>query len=574
MRDPHASLQLFGSRDEIEAPNAGIISPYAGTRPRQRGFTEILGDEPGEGYDASQYTMSPSKRGQGKNFQPMRLFDGPEDHPQESQAPKEKRHIQQNPKKSTHFDFADGSEAQDAPQPVQPVKERPKSKHDSHWEFDDFMTPQKVKPSRTLRAQTDDRHWDTDKDAMAETPVHHDPVKPRRDVETHFGLQDEDDESSNGAKPRGNTHNEALGNITNLKHRGEHFDPHFNIADESPASSHQDQRNPETHKKAVKMMNANWSTYDKSPAQKENAPLGTDPNNGINIAGDGMGGRKGTNRDWLYGGADEELPQAIPSRRANAGPASNPVTANKESINIAGDGMGGRKGTGRDFLFGDNNDDYKPVPGRKQGSGPVENNEPQSSRINIAGDGMGSRKGGSLRDYLQGDAEEAPRAVPGRKQGSGPVEDISKKTGINIAGDGMGGRKGGVRDYLQGDTEEAPRAVPGRKQGSGPVEDESKKTGINIAGDGMGGRKGGLRDYLEEGAEEAPKAVPGRKQGAGPVEDLSKKTGINIAGDGMGGRKGTDRDWLYGEMDEAAPPPNQARKHNPNQTARKDFWDF
>ena len=560
MRDPHASLQLFGSREELEAHGpAGIVSPYAGTRPRQRDFAEILGDEPAEGFDNAQYTMSPSKRGQGKNFQPMRIFDSQEEHPENPEVPKEKRYIQPNPKKYSHFDFADGSDPRDAPQRGQSFEERPKSKHDSQWDFEDFVTPQKVKPSRTLRNQ-DVRHWDTDKDAVAETPVHQQPVKPRRDQQTHFDIQDED----NGANPSSYTQHEALGNITNLKGRGNTFDPHFNITDESPAHSHQQEPIPETRKKAVKMMNANWSSYDKSPSQKENNPLGSDPKARIHIAGDGMGSRSGADRDWLYGGASEE---PIHPRKANAG--------NNNGINIAGDGMGGRKGTDRDWLYGETNEVSKAVPTRKPGSGPVQNDEPQKTRINIAGDGMGSRKGGN-RDYLQEDAEEGPRAVPGRKPGSGPAESTSSQTGINIAGDGMGGRKGGLRDYLQEDSEAGPAAVPGRKPGSGPENnDTTKQSGINIAGDGMGGRKGGIRDYLQADAEEGPKAVPGRKPGSGPV-NKTEETGINIAGDGMGGRKGTNRDWLYGEIDETAPAPAAPirKQNNPNTTSKKDFWDF
>jgi hypothetical protein len=74
------------------------------------------------------------------------------------------------------------------------------------------------------------------------------------------------------------------------------------------------------------MMDANWSAYDKSPSQKENvpaSPTGSLPNNGtgkgplsestntmsnrnekpkgISIAGDGMGGKKGTGREWGFG---------------------------------------------------------------------------------------------------------------------------------------------------------------------------------------------------------------------------------------------------------------------------------
>jgi hypothetical protein len=37
----------------------------------------------------------------------------------------------------------------------------------------------------------------------------------------------------------------------------------------------------------------------------------------INIAGDGMGGRKGANRDWLYGDASDLAEKPLPSRRQN-----------------------------------------------------------------------------------------------------------------------------------------------------------------------------------------------------------------------------------------------------------------
>jgi hypothetical protein len=77
--------------------------------------------------------------------------------------------------------------------------------------------------------------------------------------------------------------------------------------------------------KAVKMMDANWSSYDKSPtAQKENQVRGEArflEDNKINIAGDGMGGRKGTNRDWLYGGGGGDETPKPTSRKANPGAA-------------------------------------------------------------------------------------------------------------------------------------------------------------------------------------------------------------------------------------------------------------
>ncbi|KAL7761722.1 hypothetical protein ACKLNR_008257 [Fusarium oxysporum f. sp. zingiberi] len=457
LRDPHASLRLFGPRDEIEAEPASVVSPYAGTsRPRQRSFTEILGDEP-TSPSSGRRNMSPSKRGQGKNFQPSRIFDGQEhvEQPEEQPQPKNKRYIRPNPKKFSHFDFADGSDPQDAPQPGQSFDERPKSKHDSQWSFQDFVTPQKVKPSRTMRTQ-DVRHWDTDKDVVDETPGHP-AAKPRRDANAHFELLDDGErvpqQPRPGSHPPGYAHNEglglyknqlfdkedvgqnerALGNITNVKDRGKDFDHHFDISDESPA--HPQDRVPEGHQKAVQMMQHNWDTYDRSPAaQKENRPIENTDSHKINIAGDGMGGKKGTERDWLYNetsetSGDSKTTKPIPTRTpgSNAASASEiKENTDKHKINIAGDGMGGKKGTERDWLYNETSETSggqaaatKSIPTRTPGSSTAPTNEVRENtdkhKINIAGDGMGGRKG-TNRDWLYGELDEQP--LPTRQNAS------------------------------------------------------------------------------------------------------------------------------------------------------------
>ena len=360
MRDPHASLQLFGDREELErAETRSVVSPYAGGhRSGQRSFADILGDNPtGEHYDAGHSrhrSTSPSKAGQGKNVQPMRIFEGQEHH-EEEETPKGKTssYIRPNPAKYDHFDFADGSDPQDQPQRGVSYDERPKSKHDSQWSFDDFATPHKSQPSKSFRPQ-EVRHWGTE---APEADVATKPAgKGRRDAETHFELQDDGEKLPHqeraSARPRGSMHNDglglyknklfeqdgasaeperALGNITNLKDRGKDFDAHFAMSDESPAGeSSRQQHVPEGRKKAVKMMDANWSSYDKSPtSQKENQSDTRGEgkfldDNKINIAGDGMGGRKGTNRDWLYGGGGEE--EVI---KPKGGRRTNPAAAHK-----------------------------------------------------------------------------------------------------------------------------------------------------------------------------------------------------------------------------------------------------
>jgi len=399
LRDPHASLHLMGTREELEQPpSASVVSPYAGTRPRQRSFKEILGEEEeaeaGEQSPTRGRSQSPSKAiapkiGAGKNFKPSRLFDaqqeddegygqergrpgaadkviapkigsgrnyganrlfqGSGDVPSEPNTPGKgntpEKFYRPNPKKYQHFDFADGSDPQDTPKPGVPLDKAPKSKHDSQWSFDDFVTPQKLAPTRTV-SRRDERHWDTE--GTAQEDEESTGVKPRRDAETHFDFLD--DGPSQGGRPaglpRGAMHNtglhlydpkvlkddgsdeadpRALGTITNLKDRQKDFDHHFEYTDTpDEAPSHPQRIISDDRMKAVKMMEANWKSYDESPAQKENKPSADGEDRGIRIAGDGMGGPKGTNRDWLYG--SEDTPKAVPGKKYGArGGASKPL---------------------------------------------------------------------------------------------------------------------------------------------------------------------------------------------------------------------------------------------------------
>lgn len=351
LRDPHATLHMQPTREEIEnSESTSTVNPYAGRKkPQQRSFTDILGDAPeGQHYD-DRAAASPAKIGGGKHYQPMRIFDGQEE--VEEDPPKSRpdsRYIKPNPRKYNHFDFADGSDPNDAPQAGVPMDKRPRSKHDSQWSFDDFVTPSKPQPTKGLRAQ-DVRHWDTDREALGdETPLPA-PVKGRRDAEAHFELQDDGEQVPRPERhhKKGSMHNEGLGlyknqlfqqggeiepegdrplgNIANIKDRGKDFEPHWTMTDESPAQPKAERPEPvpEARKKAVKMMDANWSAYDESPKQeKENILLGggAPKDTRIHIAGDGMGGKKGTNRNWLYGGDEEEeeaAPKPAATRRTN-----------------------------------------------------------------------------------------------------------------------------------------------------------------------------------------------------------------------------------------------------------------
>ncbi|KAI0437804.1 hypothetical protein F4803DRAFT_537107 [Xylaria telfairii] len=395
LRDPHASLSLFESREEQERTLASVISPRGGVRPRQRGFTEILGDEPDDAPSSPsagrQRSVSPSKAvaprggprprqrdfveilgdepvggpespetardqpiapkiGAGKNFQPSRLFEVDEAEDQNDSLEDAKspdRFYRPHPAKYSHFEFADGSDPQDQDAPLPDVTPR-KTKHNSQWSFDDFVTPAKVKPTKVLRHQ-EAQQWEPEDSEASKIPQQ---GKARRDAETHFEFVDDGNApvDSRPARPRGSTHNDGLGlyqnnlydedpraaastegaqplgTITNLKDRGRDFDAHWAMTDNpSPDKAEAKVTVSDDRKKAVKMMESNWAAYDESPMQKENKPAATqngskkNDDRGISIGGDGMGGGKGSTRNWLFSDEDDTLPtKPVPGRKPPA----------------------------------------------------------------------------------------------------------------------------------------------------------------------------------------------------------------------------------------------------------------
>jgi hypothetical protein len=389
--DPHASLSLFAPREKNPAANQPAVVNQRSSiaRPPQREYSELFvnGDSlaPPGNDSARDRSESPSKfakAGAGKNYAPSRLFDRDEDE-QDSVEPLtasgqqgNRNFYKPNPKRYQHFDMTDGDiEEEEATH--RPLKEV-HAKHGSQWNFDDFNTPEKVIPSKVLRTN-DVRHWGNSDDEVANSPVKVKKVdKPRKDAETHFEFIDDgtpDGTRRVASRPRGAGQNSGLGlyknnlyddgnggtaggeefkqsnTLANVKDRQKDFDPHFAMTDDSPA--HKPTAGiTENKAKAVKMMDANWAAYDQSPHQKENMPASpstsrsnapgkgplseaTNKNVGINISGNGMGGKKGTERQWGFGD------DAPPSK----------------GINIGGDGMGGKKGGGRQWGFGDESDE-------------------------------------------------------------------------------------------------------------------------------------------------------------------------------------------------------------------------
>ena len=409
-RDPHASLSLFAPHEDQEessqvvAPRApksqsakppprdyhdlfvgndsdaspqpsrsGAISPMKenggprapkaqSAKPPPRDYHDLfVGHESDASPASKQKIASPQKEnmtpgpiapkaGAGKNFKPSRLFDtGASADTPGSPEKSSDTGYKTNPQKYNHFDFGDHNETS------QPTINRPKSKHQNNWDFEDFMTPEKV-PTK-VRGQ-DVRHfgWSDDEPVM-DSPVKHPAIaKSRPDANTNFEFQD-DGTPAGERRPPG--HPRGMGNVkgpglyqnnvfdektptspekkshplatvTNLKDRHKDFDPHFSMTDQSPSSSGQDKQPSvsESRAKVVNQMGAQWESSDHSPAgphsrskdnedrihpiaggDKENVQNGganNKRNTGIKTGGDGMGGKRGAGRLWGFGDDSDE----------------------------------------------------------------------------------------------------------------------------------------------------------------------------------------------------------------------------------------------------------------------------
>ncbi|KAI9809056.1 MAG: hypothetical protein M1825_002345 [Sarcosagium campestre] len=322
----------------------------------------------GDGNDAPEIkaTESPSKK-----YNHFEFADAPD---ASSSVP-----VAESPSKHyDHFEFGDGSDAKGKPK-IAPM--RPKtSKHASQWDFEDFATP--IKPATKQRSH-DERHFGwSDDEADPNSPVKpKQAVKPRRDAETHFDFTDDGTPAGQKRPPtqqRGSMHNQGLGlyenhiydendagsaakaktaqsqpqplTQTNTNAHRKVFDSQFTMSDTSPVPKDKDAAAaaaaPRTlaadRQAAVKMMDSSWDRYEETPSpqqqqsqsQSQQSQQNKKENNtksqqstfkeGIKTTGDGMGGRRGAGRQWGFGDeSDGEehnkpiVPKAKPAGKGN-----------------------------------------------------------------------------------------------------------------------------------------------------------------------------------------------------------------------------------------------------------------
>ncbi|KAK7533674.1 hypothetical protein IWX49DRAFT_608907 [Phyllosticta citricarpa] len=346
--DPHASLSLFqpsSNHADDEVPRTSLAPRATSAKPPPRDLHEILSPEraPSTGSASIQ-----AKAGASKNFQPIRLFDKDED---VAQSPsKSPARGKAGPKKYEHFEFGDGEDA--TPKATANKSGTKTKKHAPQWDFEDFVTPEKH--SVKVHAQNERHFGWSDDEVDMETPVKRPVIhQPRPGTQAHFDFNDDATptaektkaprpraqnkglglykdpilgEGSDGEDAGGASKTDALSNVTktvNNESRQKTFDSQFVMADSSPNTAAQ-AGEPEkiAAPRSKKGLDTNWALYDQSPqpsVAKENVPQGVVKERGINIGGDGMGGRKGSSRAWLFGddGPDAEAEQPRPTRKAS-----------------------------------------------------------------------------------------------------------------------------------------------------------------------------------------------------------------------------------------------------------------
>lgn len=281
-----------------------------------------------------------TKGGAGKNFQPSRLFETSNSqagNPGTPVQPSDK-FIKPHPKKYNHFELGEGNEDAGA---GRGMATRPKSKHQSQWDFEDFMTPEKI--PQKIRGQ-DVRHFGwSDDEPHVESPEKHPNVhQPRPDARTHFEFQD-DGTPAGDRRPVSHSHGQG-----GIRGMGLYKNDLFDAAPRSPErKSHplatvanmQDRRNVHNahlitddsaaytgaNGSAKPVAEAPWGVTDDSPGpasmdpavkyrdqgrpasqDQENYAGGDNRHVGVKSGGDGMGGKKGAGRSWGIGDESDE----------------------------------------------------------------------------------------------------------------------------------------------------------------------------------------------------------------------------------------------------------------------------
>ncbi|KAI9813739.1 MAG: hypothetical protein M1826_002384 [Phylliscum demangeonii] len=216
-RDPYSSLSLFNSLDpdpeaDLQTPRRAIVPPRESAKPPPRNMNELFArdddDEapttPSSAAKSQSFSGGPRTAeadpaasrigGAARHYASSRLYGEDDDGASRPAAPDPNGAAYKAvSKKYEHFEFGDGDDESTPmgppPPPAAPQHAKKVSRHQSQWDFEDFVTPQK--PAVKVRSQ-DVRHFGWSDDEPGSSPVKGPRVaQPRRDAETHFEFRDD-----------------------------------------------------------------------------------------------------------------------------------------------------------------------------------------------------------------------------------------------------------------------------------------------------------------------------------------------------------------------------------------------
>lgn len=331
--DPHSSLALFTPREvhTREESLANSVAPRESAKPPPREWNDLFAGE--ESQQSPERSQSPTKRerensnplksGAGKHYHEPRLFDNNKED-EEAVVLKEKG-IKTNAQKYNHFEF--GEAEFKPPASVDPSK--PKNKHLSQWDFQDFVTPEKPR-ARKLAHHQPSFKWDEVEAEAPKSPVYLEHVpRPRPDADAHFQFEEDTPKpqrtvsnrpastqgglyedhvlgayhtslnrntigNGNGAETDDGHDDMPLKSITNPNQHQHNktFSSHWEMKDPSPAAKESTQNNENARpliNQKVRGQDSHFSLFE------DTAPL---QERGIKIHGDGMGKRKQGEKNW------------------------------------------------------------------------------------------------------------------------------------------------------------------------------------------------------------------------------------------------------------------------------------
>jgi len=399
--DPHASLSLFGPRDDDSANVPKAVAPRGSAKPPPRDYHDLfVGDDspdasaqppsqkenrpraqsqkaqsakppPRDYHDlfvgndsnasppSKERSVSPQKTGHiapkggaGKNYQPSRLFDMGDTPPGTPKSPSKDTYIKPHPTKYKHFEM--GAEDDDTSKPQSPAKSRAKPR--SQLDLSEYLNAANT-PIKNPRNQ-DVRHFGLgDGDTNVESPAKHpNVVQARPEAKANFEFQDDGtpgDKRRLAGHPRGKGVNNGLSLYQNNLYDDTELPPSPKKNQPLSTVTNLEGRSKDFGAKGG-LADTTPTLTDRTKETKPASPLKAKSMQPINPKPD-------DDDEFQHFAPPKTQVQTItssrPASRDQENLASTRGTDRPLGIKNGGDGMGGKKGSLRTWGFGDDSDE-------------------------------------------------------------------------------------------------------------------------------------------------------------------------------------------------------------------------